>query len=100
MAWMVKKGTKNIDQFFTIKESDGTVKNISGYTVRINARQGSTSLFSGVLTVASGTTGYAYYTVLSGDLSYSTNADYEIVLEKGNELIPTETYPLQIGRRV
>jgi len=100
MAWSVKKWTNNVNQFFNIQDGDGTAKNVSGYTVRINAKQGTTTLFSGVCTTASATTGFVYYTVQSGDFPSAGKAEYEIVLELGVEVNPTEIYPIHIGRRL
>lgn len=100
MTWETKKWTRNVKQYFTIKEADDTAKNISGYTIRVNANHKGTPLFSGTCTVASGTLGYCYYTILSGDFPIAGRAEYEMVLEKGTEVDPTETYSLQIGRRL
>jgi len=102
MSWSTKKYNRGFNQFFTIKEYDETsgyiVKNISGYNITLIAKQGDTLLISGVLTIASSTLGYAYYTVQSGDFSYTGAFDYELELVKGSEKIETETHKLSVGR--
>jgi len=100
MAWSVKKWNRGFNQFFTIQESDGTAKNISGYTITLKVKMADTLLISGSVTVASGSLGYGYYTVLSGDFPYAGNANYELELVKGSELLETETYQVHIGRTI
>jgi len=100
MSWSVKKWTRNVNQFFNIQESDGTAKNVSGYTITLKVQQGSTLLISATCTLASASLGYVYYTVLSGDFPNATKYNYELELVKGNERLPTETYPLHVGRTI
>jgi len=104
MTWATKKFSRSFNQFFTIKEYDDVsgyvVKNVSGYTVTLKAKMNTTLLISGACSIASGSLGYIYYTVNSGDFPYTGKANYEIELVKGNERILTETYPLHIGRSI
>ena len=74
--------------------------NVSGYTVTLKVKMGDTLLISGSCTVASGSLGYVYYTVGSGDFPYAGKANYELELVKGTEVQVTETYPVHIGRRI
>jgi len=102
VSWSTKKYNRGFNQFFTIKEYDATSgylpKDISGYTITLIAKQEDTLLISGVLTIASATLGYAYYTAQSGDFPYTGAFDYELELVKGSEKIETETYRLNVGR--
>ena len=100
MSWALKKYSRNFNQFFTVKEADGTAKNVSGYTVTLKVKMGTTLLISGTCTNASATTGYVYYTVQSGDFPYTGKANYELELVKGNEKVLTETYAVHIGRAI
>ena len=100
MTWATKKYSRSFNQFFTIKESDGTAKNISGYTITLKVKMGATLLISGACTITSGSLGYIYYTVNSGDFPYVGKANYEFELVKDNERILTETYAIHIGRTI
>jgi len=100
MAWSLKKWERGFSQFFTINESDDTAKNVSGYTVTLKVKMADTLLISGTCVNASSTTGYVYYTVTSGDFPYAGKAKYELELVKGTEIQVTETYPVNIGRRI
>ena len=98
MTWPIKKYNRGFNQYWNIQDSAGTAKNISGYTITLQIKQGNTLLVSGVVVIASATTGYAYYTVQSGDFPYSGKFDYELELVKGNEKVETETYAVHVGR--
>lgn len=98
MTWPIKKFNRGFNQFWNVQESDGSVKNVSGYTITLKVKQGSTLLVSGAVTVASGSLGYVYYTVQSGDFPYAGKCNYELELVKGSELVETETYAVQVGR--
>jgi len=100
MTWSLKKYSRGFEQFFTIKEADDTVKDISGYTVTLKVQMGNTLLISGTCTIASGSLGYAYYAVQSGDFPYAGRAIYELELVKDTERIPSETYAVHIGRTI
>ena len=98
-VWHVKEYNRNYKQYFNVKEPDGsTAKNLSGYTVTLKVARGSTLLISGSCTVASATTGYVYYTVASGAFPYRGRYNFELECVRGNELIETETYHVQVER--
>jgi len=100
--WAVKKWLAGVNQGFTIKEYDETsghvAKNVSGYTVTVKAKQGTTTLISGEATIANATLGHVYYTVKSGDFPYVGRAEYGVELTMSGVKLYSETYPLQIGR--
>lgn len=100
MSWKIKKFERNVAQFFTIQEADGTAMNVSGYTVTLKVKMDDTLLISGTCTNASATLGYVSYTVLSGDFPAAGRARYELELTTGNEVQATETYPVHVGRRI
>jgi len=98
VSWSVKKWNRAFNQFWNVKDADGTAKNVSGYTITLKVKQGTTLLVSGSVTIASGSLGYIYYTVQSGDFPYTGKYNYELELVKGSELVETETYAIHVGR--
>jgi len=100
--WAVKKWVGGVNQFFSIRDYDETSgsvpRDISGFTVALKAKMGTTILISGTCTVASATTGYLYYSIKSGDFPYTGRANYGVELQGSGVKIISETYPLNIGR--
>lgn len=97
-AWEIKRYNRGINQFFNVKEADGsTIKNISGYTVTLKVWSSKSDLLlSGTCTVCSGDLGTCYYTVTSGSFPSPKRYWFELELVKGTELIDTDTYTLNV----
>ena len=102
--WAVKKWMGGVNQFFSIRDYDETSgsvpRDISGFTVTLKAKMGSTILISGACTLASATTGYMYYSIKSGDFPYTGRGNYGVELLGSGVKIISETYPLHIGRTI
>lgn len=99
--WVVKRLNRGFNQPFTIKENDGvTAKNVSGYTVVVKAweKGATTTIVSGSCVIASATTGYVYYTLVSGIFTKPGKYLFELeLLSSGNvELRDTYTYSLRV----
>lgn len=99
--WVVKKFNRGFNQPFIIKENDGvTAKNVSGYTIYVKAWEKgvTTTIVSGTCTIASATTGYVYYTLVSGIFVKPGKFLFELeLISSGNvELRDTYTYSLRV----
>jgi len=61
---------------------------------------GSTLLVSGSCTLASSTLGYIYYSIASGAFPYVGRAHYQLELSMSGVKMPSEVYPLSVGRTI
>ena len=99
--WEVKKGNYGWQQQFTIKEKDGSVKDLTGYTVTLKVwKQNATSnKFSGTCTLdADPTTGICYYEVQ--EMDFDTLGSYlgELELTKTGEKIDAKTFTVRVKK--
>jgi len=77
----VVQGDYGYDLNFTLKDSAGTVVNITGGSLKLKAqKKGQTALaFNGTMTIVSGSAGTCKYTVVNGD--FATAGEYYAEIE-------------------
>ena len=97
--WEVKKGNYGWQQQFTVKEKDGSVKDLTGYTVTLKVWSNSTLKFSGECTLdADPTSGKCYYPVQNIDFNTAGSFLGELELTKAGEKLDTKTFTVFVGK--
>ncbi|MEM2906052.1 MAG: BppU family phage baseplate upper protein [Candidatus Bathyarchaeia archaeon] len=98
MSLSVKRGNYGFALTFNVKNSDGSAKNLTGYTVTLKVwASGSESCkFTGTCTVTDAANGICTYTVANGD--FATVGQYlaELELTKTGVVEDTETFPILV----
>ena len=95
----LKKGDKGYALSFPIQNSDGTVKDLTDYTVNFKVWS---QLHPGVLlinracTVTNPSDGLCYYMILAGDFNLSGIFIFELELAKSGVVESSESYTLQV----
>jgi len=95
--WKIKKGNYGWNQKFTVKKTDDTVKDLTGYTVTLRVWSNSTIKFSAECDLdADPTTGICYHTVTETDFDTIGNYFGELELTKTGEKVDCNTFTIQV----
>ncbi len=98
MSVTVKKGNYGFVITFNVKNSDGTAKNLTGYTVTLKVWVlGAASVkFTGACTVTDASGGVCTYTV--AETNFDTVGSYlaELELTRSGVVEDTETFPILV----
>jgi len=95
--WNVKKDNYGFTQQFTVKQADGSAKDLTGLTVTLKVWDTSGNLkFSGTCTVTDAANGVCTYTPAASD--FDTVGDYkaELELTKANYREDTDTFTISV----
>jgi hypothetical protein len=97
---VIKRGNFGMTLTFTIKNADGTLRDLSGQTITLyvwTAEVTPTLSFSGACTSPLPTTGVCYYLVTSTDFSKTGVLNAEIELTSGTALLEdTDTFTINV----
>jgi len=98
MSLSVKKGNYGFTLTFNVKNSDGSAKNLTGYTVTLKVwAPGAASVkFTGACAVTDAANGVCTYTVASGDFDTVGGYRAELELTKTGVVEDTETFPVLV----
>ena len=91
---IVKKSDYGFDLNFTVYDSDGTVRDLTDYTVSLkvwDARDPDTLIVDEECTVDVAASGTCHYTVQDGDFDTKKEYHYELELEKTGMVESSET---------